>query len=166
MKKIFHRQMQSAFSLVEVMLAIGLIVFCFFAIFGLLDEGLESEKDTIGQTASADVLSAVFSDLVSTPTTNSATSIFQISLTNQSFATPQTIYFSEAAVQTGTNGAPPTADSIYRVSIGVQAPTNDMPAPTLVRILITWPAWADSHPNQWPTKGIRTMEVVTALDRN
>jgi len=155
-----------AFSLVEVTIALGVAAFCLLAIIGLLQTGLTSEKATTGQTAAASVLSTVFSDLASTPTTESSTRIFKLLLTNQSSITPQTVFFSEAGERTGAVGAEPTTESRYRVSVGLQSPTNSNKAPTPVRILVTWPAAADTLPNQWPSKAAGSLEVATALDRN
>jgi len=151
-----NRISRSAFSLVEVTLALGVAGFCLLAILGLLQTGLTSEKVIVGQTAAAGILSAVYSDLVSTPSTNTTSPNFQFSLTNQTLLTPQTVYFSEAG-WTNRVGQAPATNSRYRVSVGVQSTTT---GPTPVRILVTWPAAAD------PTNASGAVEVVTALDRN
>jgi len=150
------RKSRSAFSLVEVTLAVGVAGFCMLAIVGLLQTGLTSEKVTAGQTAAAGILSAVYSDLAATPATNTISPNFQFSLTNQTFLTPQTVYFSETE-WTNRVGQALTPNSRYRVSVAVQS-TNI--GPTLVRILVTWPAAAD------PTNAFGAVEVMTALDRN
>jgi len=155
------RKPSAAFSLVEVTLALGVAGFCLLAILGLLQTGLTSEKVTTGQTAATGILSAVFSDLISTPSTATNSPIFQIALDNQSPASPQTVYFSEAGKPTDI-GQPPAPESRYRVSVGVGSNNS---GPTPVRILVTWPAAADPLPTQWPTKAAGAVEVVTALNR-
>jgi uncharacterized protein (TIGR02598 family) len=150
------RKSGPAFSLVEVTLALGVAGFCLLAILGLLQTGLTNEKVTVGQTAAAGILSAVYSDIVSTRLTNPISPNFQVSLNNQTLVTPQTIYFAETG-WTNRAGQAPGTNSRYRVSVGVQS-TNTGPTP--VRILVTWPAAAD------PTNASGSVEVVTALDRS
>ncbi len=142
----------TAFSLVEVTLALGVAGFCLLAILGLLQTGLTSEKATVGQTAAGGILSAVYSDLLSTPSTTNRSPIFSLALSNQTLFAPQTVYFSEAGWTSN-----PTSTSRYRVSVGIQS-TNAGTLP--VRILVSWPAAAD------PTNASGAVEVVTALDRN
>ncbi len=159
-------RISAAFSLVEVTIALGVAGFCLLAILGLLQTGLTSEKATAGQTAAGGILTAVFSDIASTPATNSTTPVFQFSLANQTPASPQTVYFSEVGEPTGNVGEPPDEDSRYRASVGIQSPPANSTAPAVARILVTWPAAADTVPNQWPTKASGSVEVVTTLDRN
>ena len=142
----------AAFSLVEVTLALGVAGFCLLAILGLLQTGLTSEKVTVGQTAAAGILSAVYSDLASTPSTNTTSTNFSIALNTTN---AQTVYFSEAG-WTNKIGQAATPNSRYRASVYVS--TNSGPTP--VRILVTWPAAAD------PTNASGSAEVVTALNRN
>lgn len=166
MTPIAPRQTSAAFSLLEVTIALGLGAFCLLAILGLLQTGLTSEKATLGQTAASNILSTVFSDIISTPANLSTSRIFHIPLDTPSSTSPRTIYFSEAAKPTGAIGAAPTADSQYRVSIGITPAPSTAKAATTARILVTWPAAADPLPNQWPAKASGAVEVVTALDRN
>ena len=142
----------AAFSLVEVTLALGVAGFCLLAILGLLQTGLTSEKVTVGQTAAAGILSAVYSDLASTPSTNTTSTNFSIALNTTN---AQTVYFSEAG-WTNKVGQAAATDSRYRLSVFES--TNASPTP--VRILVTWPAAAD------PTNASGSAEVVTALNRN
>ena len=148
-----NRKSQSVFSLVEVTLALGIAGVCLLAILGLLQTALMSERVTMGQTAASGIISAVFSDIVSTPSTNASSTHFGVSL---NASNTQTIYFSEAG-WTNRVGQSAVTDSRYRVSVSIQ-PANVGPTP--VRILVTWPAGADF------INASGSVEVVTALDRN
>jgi len=160
------RPLRAAFSLVEVTIALGLASFCLLAILGMLQTSLTSEKATVGRTAASGLISSVFADLAATPAGSATSPVYQLSLSNQTFAAPQTIYFSEGGAPTGAVGAVPTADSRYRLSVGIQSPNGSGKSSTPVRILVTWPAAADPNPSQWPAKQPDSFEVVTTLDRN
>jgi len=161
----FRRERPSAFSLVEITIALGVASFCLLAIVGLLQTGLTSEKATIGQTAGGGIMSLVYSDLTATPLNVSSSPAFQISLSNQTLNTPQTIYFSESGDPTGNPGSAPTGESRFRATVGIQSPTNAH-SPALARIVVTWPAQADPQPDQWAVKASGSVEVLTALDRH
>lgn len=157
---------RKAFSLVEVTIALGVAAFCLLAILGLLQTGLTSEKTTVGKTVATGLLSTVFTDLISTAPGNTASRAFQISLASQAATTPQTLYFSEAGEPTGVINSPPTSDSRYRVTVGIQSAPAQSQSPAQARILVTWPAGADPLPAQWPSKSSGSVEVVTWLDRS
>ena len=156
----------TAFTLVEVTIALGVAAFCLLAVFGLMQSGLMSEKATIGQTVANDVLSTLFADLRSTPATNPVSQVFQVSLADQDLAKAQTLYFTESLKPTGALGTPPTADSRYRATIGIKAPAAPGTAPTQARIVVSWPAASDPDPKIWPTRAAGSVEVLTALDRS
>lgn len=153
-----------AFSLVEVTIALAVAGFCLIAMLGLLQTGLGSEKATVGQTIATGIVTDVYSDLLAAAAGEAKTRHFGIVLTNQSATTPQTIYVSRGGRPTGSAGAGPAADSLYRVTVGVQSSTNAA-TPTRARILVTWPAAADPNPSEWPVKHSGALEVLTALDR-
>lgn len=158
-------QPRAAFTLVEVTIALGVAAFCLLAIFGLMQSGLVSEKATIGQTVANDLLSTVFADLRSTPATETVSQVFLIPLNEMDLTKAQTLYFDEALKPTGALGAAPTAESRYRATIGIKAPAPGVEAPTLARIVVSWPSASDPDPKVWPGKAGGTVEVLTALDR-
>ena len=152
------------FSLIEVTIALSVAGFCLLAILGLLQTGVTSQRATTDQTAATGIISMIFADLLSSAGTN-PTPRFQINLTN-SGASPQTVFFSDGGKPTGAVGSPATGDSRFRASLDVIPPAAGTRAATGVRILITWPAAADSSATQWPTKFAGSVETWTALDRN
>lgn len=152
------------FSLVEISIALGVAAFCLLAIVGLLQTGLASEQTTVGKTAAWGILSSVSADLHATPLTNAVSASYGLSLSNA--ASPQTLFFTKAGVPTGPAGNAPTAESYFRASVGLQPPGANSTAPTLARLLVTWPAIVDPQPGTWPSKASGSVEVITALRRN
>ena len=67
----------TAFSLVEVTLALGIMAFCLVAIFGLLPTGLNTSRDAIAQTVAANIAGAIGADLRQAPAATTATPIPQ-----------------------------------------------------------------------------------------
>lgn len=159
-------QARSAFSLVEVTIALGVAVFCLLAVVGLLQTGATNDQSTLARTAAWGMLSGVIADVNATAPTNATSPFFKVALTGQSLATPQTLYFSETGEPTGPIGSAPNAQSRYRVSIGIQSPAANSSAPATARLLASWPAQADPLPNEWPSKAVGTVEVITAFSRN
>jgi uncharacterized protein (TIGR02598 family) len=83
-----------AFSLVEVVLAIGVAAFCLIAIFGFLPAGLNTNQTSTRQTTANGILSSIVADLRATPATappgqSTTSSLFGI---NFQGSTP-TLYF-------------------------------------------------------------------------
>ena len=148
----------SAFSLIEVTIALSVAGFCLLAILGLLQTGVTTQRATTEQTAATGLATMIFADLVSAAGTNPSPR-FQINLANSS--SPQTVFISENGT---TNGS--AAGARYRASLDVRPPAAGTKSATGVRILITWPAQADPSSNQWPSKYSGAVETWTALDRN
>jgi Tfp pilus assembly protein PilV len=87
----------AGFSLVEVALALGVVVFCMVTIMGLLAVGVNTSHSSSTQTTAANTLNAIAADIESTPNTvypsykgaSSETSpIYQISLPSCSSPVP------------------------------------------------------------------------------
>jgi uncharacterized protein (TIGR02598 family) len=147
MKFVPHRA--CAFSLVEVTLALGIAAFCLIAVFGLMPVGVQTNRDATSQTAGANIIAAIVSDLRATPKTSATSSQFAIT-----FGTPKTLYFDSAGQFTTSLGA----DSRYQLNI-----TWNSSAPTGSRyadLKMTWPAAATS------ANASGSVETFAAFDRN
>jgi uncharacterized protein (TIGR02598 family) len=146
----------SAFSLVEVTLALGIISFSLLAIFGLFATGSRVSHTASEQTASIGVLSAVAADLRATPKTVSASVQFGIVIP----ATPEgssttTLYFDS----TGQSSAELNGSSRYRLVVTFLPNPGTLSA-TLANLRLSWPAAAaPTNPNT------EASEVFLALDR-
>src|SRR5437016_1438985 len=60
---IFGLRRVNAFSLVELTLALGVAAFCLLAVFGLMPIGVQTNRNTISQTAAANIMAAVTADM-------------------------------------------------------------------------------------------------------
>ena len=78
----------TAFSLVEVTLALGIAAFCLIAVFGLLPVGVQTNRNATSQTAATNLMAAVVADLRAVPTANTTSTQFGIT-----FGTDTTLYF-------------------------------------------------------------------------
>ena len=154
---------KTAFSLVEVTLALGVASISLIAIFSLLPVGLQTSHNAIEQSASNDIVAAVIADLRATPPTSprgqSAISTqFGINIPQNPVgsATATTLYFnSEGQFSTSLN---PT--SRYRLTITFAPNGAGSKTATFVDLKMTWPAMAN------PTNALGSAETFIALDRN
>jgi uncharacterized protein (TIGR02598 family) len=78
----------SAFSLVEVTLALGIAAFCLIAVFGLMPVGVQTNRNATSQTRATNVMAAVIADLRATPKATTKSTQFGIT-----FGTNATLYF-------------------------------------------------------------------------
>jgi uncharacterized protein (TIGR02598 family) len=151
----------SAFSLVEVTLALGVAAVSLLVIFSLLPIGLQTNQRSFEQTASADILSAVAADLRATPVTSprgNATISSQFSIAvPTSGGTGTTILFFNSAGQSATSQQ---TDSRYRVTITFVANGGGTKTATFADLKVTWPASAAISNAQG------TAEMFAAFDRN
>ena len=156
----------SAFSLVELTLAISIAAFCLIAVFGLVPVGVQTNRNATSQTAATNIVAAVVADLRATPQTtppgNAATSLlYQIPIPANpvSLATSiSPLFFAD----TGTFATTLQADSRYRLSITFCPNGPATHAATYVDIKVTWPAVVD--PATVTPSG--SAEMFAALDRN
>ena len=153
---------ERGFSMVEVTLALGITGFCLVALFGLLPVGLTSNQNAIEQTAAAGVATGIISDLRASPSANTQTSLYKIVWGTAK----QTFFLKEDGTATGLPGADADASQNprYRATVFINSPGGK--AATNVRILLTWPALADSKASVDAKNYSGSFEVVSALDRN
>ena len=78
----------TAFSLIEVTLALGITAFCLIAVFGLLPVGVQTNRNATSQTAATNLMAAVVADLRAVPIANTTSTQFEIT-----FGTDATLYF-------------------------------------------------------------------------
>jgi hypothetical protein len=143
----------AAFSLVEVTLALGVVVFCLVTILGLLAVGINSTHVSTVQTSATNILTAVASDLESTP---NITSVYPLAQAKGTVAEKSPLYgislpkggagaTANQTIYIGENGqtnASPAA-ALYQLNVWITA-SNTTTAPihqeTFIRLLISWPA--------------------------
>ena len=143
----FRNYKSSAFSLVEVTLALGVAAFCLIAVFGLIPVSMQTNRNATSQTAATSIIAAVVADLRATPTANSTSSQFGIT-----FGTNATLYF-DGAGQASTS---PTANSRYQLNVTWDGSS----ALRYADLKVTWPATATA------ANATGSTEMFAAFDRN
>jgi len=144
----------AAFSLVEVTFALGIAAVCLIAVMGTIPVGVQTNRNATSQTAAANIMAAVISDLRATPKANTTSIQFGISVSTDArtgvaqtclpcatcwVAQTQTFYFdSQGQVVSAPNGR-------YRLSVtSVANPTaTAMGGAVFMALKVTWPASVD-----------------------
>jgi len=148
---ILHPFASLAFSLVEVVLALGIVSFCLIAVIGLMPVGLKSVKNANDQAGAADVLNAIADSLRTAVTTNS------VNYSN-SFAGKQLAYVvdpnssNNMVIVTWTNltldGAVESSQSPKRLSASVIiTPPVNSTSPGHATVSVAWSAQAIWNPS-------------------
>ena len=155
----------SAFSLVEVTLALGIAAFCLIAVFGLMPVGLQTNRNAKSQTRATNLMAAVMADLRATPSTKTKSLQFCIPFTTS--PPPPPLYFdSEGRCSSNLAGSTspcgvawvPSLETRYQVNITLPL-TGKL---TYADLKVTWPAAADPA----TTTPSGSVEMFAALDRN
>ena len=144
------------FSLIEVVIAIGLCSFCMIAMLGLLPVGVKSVQTTTMQTSAASILKSISMDLRSTMTGSNVSPGLAIPLPtwNTPNASTQTnLYFDEGG------GTYPSASSMNAKYTAVLTLSNASVFVTMAQIRIYWPAGAAA------TNAQGWIETVTSIAR-
>jgi uncharacterized protein (TIGR02598 family) len=154
----FRNYKPTAFSLVEVTLALGIAAFCLIAVFGLMPVGVQTNRNATSQTAATSILSNVIADLRATPRCVGTSTQFQITL-GTGPGCPSTISPSAATLYFDSSGQFSTslgANSRYRLSIAWSGTARLRYAD----VNVTWPAAAT------PANASGSVEMFAAFDRN
>ena len=140
----------AAFSLLEVVLALGVAAFSLIAVLGLLPVGVQTNRNASSQTAVSNIIATVVSDLRTTPAAAITSPEFAIT-----FDAAKTLFFDAS----GQASPLLSTDSRYRLNVTWNA------APTGLHYAVlkaTWPAEVD--PATISPGG--SVEIFAAFDRN
>ena len=174
-------QQTTAFSLVEVTLALGIMAFSMVTLFGLLPLGINSNQSAVEQTTAAQIASALIADVRQTPTSSSATPSPRFLITVPALTSDtliHTLFLTQdgAVADANASTAPPTSaqdksadpsqSPYYRATMVFTPPSSGNRTATGVRLLVTWPALADSTGGTLPVNFSGSFETMAALDRN
>ena len=143
------KQFTSAFSLVEVTLALGIAAFCLITIIGLVPVAVLTNRNATSQTAATNIMAAVVADLRATSNSSETSAQFAIR-----FGTARTLYF-DGSGQFATSLQP---NSRYKVNV-----TWNSSPPTGMQwadVKVTWPAAATA------ANATGSTEIFAAFDRN
>jgi uncharacterized protein (TIGR02598 family) len=127
-----------AFSLVEVVLALGVVSFALLGMVALLPIGIQSTKDSLEETNAINILSGLIADRKATTFANNSVRYSLPALTNGMAFTSNTFGVTPA----NTNSAN-FNQSIYRVTYQITPPTAGLD-PFQVYFKVSWPAIAAS----------------------
>jgi type II secretory pathway pseudopilin PulG len=157
-----RRLKSSAFSLVEVTLALGVAAFSLLVILGMLPVSVKTNQASANQTVANGIISQIADDLRAAARLPPGQVSKQFSLHPHNGGawdpTPDYTYFNYDAKPTGTNQATPPADAIYRVTITYRQPPVD--TTSLADIKVSWPAQQADM-----TKVAGSVEMFVAINR-
>ena len=152
-----HRsQASSAFSLVEVVLALGVAAFCFVAVLGLLPVGLKTQQGSVNQTKANAIISVIAADLraqVRLPP-GQASKQFALKGYWATAGTRDTLFFTNDGQSVGNV----PAGGIFRASISYLLPPTA--TTSLANITVSWPAAQTDL-----TKVAGSVEMFVAINR-
>jgi len=128
---------RAGFSLVEVTLALGVAAISLVAIFSFLPVGLQTNRNAIDQSASADVLGAVISDIRATPKTTYQSNNFKINIPADptSALAAQTLYFDLSG-----GWLPSVTGARYVLTVTFLANSAGSKAASFADVKVIWPA--------------------------
>jgi len=168
------RSARSAFTLIEVTLAMGVASFCLLSVFGLVPVGLTANQNAAQQTTAAGIATAISADLRGTPVATGTTSRFQIPVPATGSNGMHTIFFS----QDGTPAPGSSVDSLpvasgsnpslYQATVTFNEDPNSSKKVFKVWILVTWPALGGANGTQpaMPSTFQGSYETATVLNCN
>jgi uncharacterized protein (TIGR02598 family) len=148
----------TAFSLVEVTLALGVAALSLLVIFSLLPIGLQTNQRSLEQTASVDILSSVVADLRATAHGVSTSTQFAISFPANPVTSSTNLppFFFNA-----TGGLVSSADDArYRLTVTFLNNGGAAKTATFANLKVTWPARTAVANAQG------SAEIFGAFDRN
>jgi uncharacterized protein (TIGR02598 family) len=139
---------QSAFSLVEVTIAVGIAAFCLVAILGLFPVGLSANASTVRTTEAAAIAKSILTDLRVTPI-GGESHIYEI----EPDVSDTHVFFLDHSGRKMES----ISDADLKAVVEIQSPPADVIRATRVNLLLTWPASTANSPERY--------EIQTMLDR-
>jgi uncharacterized protein (TIGR02598 family) len=148
----------TAFSLVEVVVAMGVISFALIILFALLPIGLKSNSDSMAESQGVNLLQALIADRQSSAYSNSSSFYNLPALTNVTSQMTGTLYVMEDGVTTNAQATSARycvnytiypATNVY--SGATNAPVTGPPLPVTVNFRVSWPAAQTNRPSSVET---------------
>ncbi len=157
-----------AFSLVEIVIALGVAAFCLLAVMGMLPIGLKTQQASVKQTTANSIISQIEGKL------RSATRVppGQEDRTDSKWLlhphtgggpwdpTPDTLFFTNEG---NSVGSAITSDSIYRATITYFQPPTPGYSTSLADITVSWPPQFD--PTNPASVLLGKVETFIAINR-
>ena len=159
---------RSGFSLTELVVTLGVGSFCLLALIGTIPVGLQTVQQSNNQDEMVNLVTKVAGDINSTTTSASPCESPYFDLTlpppggASTISAPQAVYLDASGAPTSGSQDP---NSVYRLSVGFAPPSAGSTLATTARIMITFPALADTAAG-WPTHYVAAVQTMVTLDRN
>lgn len=133
---LISRSNRSAFSLVEVVIALGLATFALMGIIALLPMGFRIAGDSYDESRAVNAMTRIIADRRATPLSEAST---YYTLPKMGSSDPEVVD-SFGLKEDGTRVAINSADEVYRVSFRTFAPVSGRKDPWRMWLRINWPA--------------------------
>jgi len=163
---------RQAFSLVEVVLSLGIVTFCSLTLIALIPEGLNANKASREQIIALNLCRNIESDLKATASTSTVSPLFGIAIPAATTAIPSTntvTLYDSYATSTVSFSTTRSSSSQYRFTVTLVGATTSSPNdPVNAKIQATWPSSVapltpSSESN--PTNTIGTVNLDVAINR-
>lgn len=130
-----HATNRFAFSLVEVVFALGISSFAIISIIALMPIGLQSSRTSIEESAALNILSAVVADRRATPFTN-ASAIYQL----PALSSTMTMVTGTFGIADDNQELVALGKARYRITYKFTPPTPTTLNPFIGHFRASWPA--------------------------
>jgi len=160
-----------AFSLVEVVLSLGIVTFCSLTLIALIPEGLSSNKASREQIIALNLCRNIESDLKSTASTTNSSPLYGITIPAAASVptTNVTTLYDSYATSANSFSTTRSSSSQYRFTVTLVGPTTSSPNdPVNAKIQATWPpSVTPVAPSSLgnPTNTIGTVNLDIAINR-
>jgi uncharacterized protein (TIGR02598 family) len=129
-----------AFSLIEVVIALGVATFAIVAIAALLPVGLQSSRDTVEESTALNVLSSLVADRRATPSTNFS-GIYQLSALTNVVSTTNTFGIGDNGQEIAN-----LSQASYRIVCVFTPPAVGTLNPSVGHFTASWPPLNTNSP--------------------
>jgi hypothetical protein len=140
----------NGFSLVEVVIAIGVFAVSAVVIVALLPIGLNINRESHDETFAVSALSEIFADRLATPLSSVSRTYSLPALTGSNLT--QTLYLNDHYAPADK------ASALYKVETTLIAPAQNSLAPWLMYCRVSWPA-----PATVPTGHLEMMKAISQV---
>jgi len=145
------------FSLVEVVIAIGIAAFCLVTMLGLIPSGMKAVNATTEQTAATAIISEVMTDLRDTPLGSNTSPILAIQLPTNGSTNDPAITITNYMSESGTVYTNSTSlNARYGVTCSL---SNSSMFITTARVQVWWPSTVP------PAHAVGSVEAISAIMR-
>lgn len=139
MRTCLKKTSSPAFSLIEIVLALGITTFCLVALLGLFSVAIRTSRESAEELLAAHLAQSILVTRRSYPTND-------LSATFPNFPLPPLASSAQSIIQLDNDGNKVVTNSStaqYNLSYNISAPAQ-APGPAFVYLRLTWPARATS----------------------